>query len=598
MRERSWVRRDGNDAIETADRIPPPIPARGSASASGRSWRSSTGAAGRRSPTCSASCPIRLLIPRFGRCSAISRTRASCATRRTGPRYVYLPTAATRGRARLGAVANVVRTFFDGSVSTAVAALLESKPLSREEYERLSRLLDEASRGGRGMSAAGGLVDLLVRSSLLLAIDLVRGGGGAQGRRLGGDAAHGLAARPRRSAAASLAVGADAAAAAADPSRRRAAAPPVAVAGEAVAAPAGAGRRAAPAALARARRPRRSCSISRSRPACSAGSRSAIICSRACGGGRGRSTTRAGLALLDELAARARHPPAGRAADRRRPGHADDLGDASGRASCCPPTRSAGPTSAAGSCCCTSSPMSPAATASAGSAAAIVCALYWFHPAIWYRGAADAARAGACLRRSRPVAGAKATRLCPQPARRRQRLPAAADRRQPLGRHGAHLRAGAPADRDHPARPARAARAPASSPAPAPARCWPPCWSRPWRRSPPSSPRPRPCRSRRAPVRFRRSRRSPRSIRFRASRPRRRSPRRGRSPLWNRSPPRPPSRRAKPFRPTITIAWSSSTAAISSSIAASSRIYRRQLDVYRQPGRRAAGAGQSRQFGQ
>src|SRR5918999_2257736 len=60
-----------------------------------------------------------------------------------GPRYVYLPTApadAVRG----SALRHVVKTFFDGSVSTAVAALLESKPLSRDEYKRLSRLLDEA----------------------------------------------------------------------------------------------------------------------------------------------------------------------------------------------------------------------------------------------------------------------------------------------------------------------------------------------------------------------------------------------------------------------------------------------------------------------
>ena len=40
---------------------------------------------------------------------------------------------------------HVVRTFFDGSVSTAVAALLETRPLSRDEYERLSRLLEDAS---------------------------------------------------------------------------------------------------------------------------------------------------------------------------------------------------------------------------------------------------------------------------------------------------------------------------------------------------------------------------------------------------------------------------------------------------------------------
>ena len=60
-----------------------------------------------------------------------------------GPRYVYLPTA-PKQEVRKSALGHVVRTFFDGSVSSVVAALIESSPLSREEYERLSRLLDEA----------------------------------------------------------------------------------------------------------------------------------------------------------------------------------------------------------------------------------------------------------------------------------------------------------------------------------------------------------------------------------------------------------------------------------------------------------------------
>jgi BlaI family transcriptional regulator, penicillinase repressor len=60
-----------------------------------------------------------------------------------GPRYVYLPTARTQD-VRGSALSHVVKTFFDGSVSTAVAALLESKPLSRDDYERLSRLLEDA----------------------------------------------------------------------------------------------------------------------------------------------------------------------------------------------------------------------------------------------------------------------------------------------------------------------------------------------------------------------------------------------------------------------------------------------------------------------
>src|SRR5258706_14284062 len=41
-----------------------------------------------------------------------------------GPRYVFLPTV-TRDRARKSALKHVVRTFFDGSATDAVAALLE-----------------------------------------------------------------------------------------------------------------------------------------------------------------------------------------------------------------------------------------------------------------------------------------------------------------------------------------------------------------------------------------------------------------------------------------------------------------------------------------
>lgn len=63
-----------------------------------------------------------------------------------GPRYVYMPSA-PKSEVRQSALGHVVRTFFDGSVSKAVAALIESRPLSKEEHERLSRLLDDAARG-------------------------------------------------------------------------------------------------------------------------------------------------------------------------------------------------------------------------------------------------------------------------------------------------------------------------------------------------------------------------------------------------------------------------------------------------------------------
>jgi predicted transcriptional regulator len=64
---------------------------------------------------------------------------------RDGLRYVYSPTSAKK-EVRASALSHVVKTFFDGSISTAMAALLESKPLTREEYERLSSLLDKAVR--------------------------------------------------------------------------------------------------------------------------------------------------------------------------------------------------------------------------------------------------------------------------------------------------------------------------------------------------------------------------------------------------------------------------------------------------------------------
>lgn len=62
-----------------------------------------------------------------------------------GLRYVYLPTS-SKTDVRASALSHVVKTFFDGSLPTAVATLLESKPLTREEHDRLLRLLNEAPR--------------------------------------------------------------------------------------------------------------------------------------------------------------------------------------------------------------------------------------------------------------------------------------------------------------------------------------------------------------------------------------------------------------------------------------------------------------------
>jgi BlaI family transcriptional regulator, penicillinase repressor len=64
---------------------------------------------------------------------------------RDGLRYVYLPTSPKKD-VRASALSHVVRTFFDNSLPTAVATLLESRPLTQDEYERLSRLLEETPR--------------------------------------------------------------------------------------------------------------------------------------------------------------------------------------------------------------------------------------------------------------------------------------------------------------------------------------------------------------------------------------------------------------------------------------------------------------------
>ena len=64
-----------------------------------------------------------------------------------GPRYVYMPSR-PKAEVRKSALSHVVKTFFDGSVTSVVAALIETGPLSAEEHERLSRLLNDAAQRG------------------------------------------------------------------------------------------------------------------------------------------------------------------------------------------------------------------------------------------------------------------------------------------------------------------------------------------------------------------------------------------------------------------------------------------------------------------
>ena len=65
-------------------------------------------------------------------------------------RYVYVPTMRPE-QARRSAVSHLVDTFFGGSVAQAATALLDPKSarLTRDELERLARLIDEARKEGR-----------------------------------------------------------------------------------------------------------------------------------------------------------------------------------------------------------------------------------------------------------------------------------------------------------------------------------------------------------------------------------------------------------------------------------------------------------------
>ena len=69
---------------------------------------------------------------------------------RNGSRYIYRP-AAERVQAAQSALAQVIRTFFGGSVEQAVATLVADADtqLSDAELDRLARLIEQARAAGR-----------------------------------------------------------------------------------------------------------------------------------------------------------------------------------------------------------------------------------------------------------------------------------------------------------------------------------------------------------------------------------------------------------------------------------------------------------------
>jgi len=66
-----------------------------------------------------------------------------------GARYVYIPIV-EKERASRSALRHVLSTFFAGSVTQAVSALLDedSKNLSEDDWQRLSAIVEEARKEG------------------------------------------------------------------------------------------------------------------------------------------------------------------------------------------------------------------------------------------------------------------------------------------------------------------------------------------------------------------------------------------------------------------------------------------------------------------
>jgi BlaI family transcriptional regulator, penicillinase repressor len=66
-----------------------------------------------------------------------------------GTRYVYIPTV-EKERASRSALRHVLNTFFEGSVTQAISALLDedSKNLSEKDWQRLSVMIGDARKEG------------------------------------------------------------------------------------------------------------------------------------------------------------------------------------------------------------------------------------------------------------------------------------------------------------------------------------------------------------------------------------------------------------------------------------------------------------------
>lgn len=68
--------------------------------------------------------------------------------RREGTKYVYRPMHSKRAVTK-SALRHLLRTFFGGSAPDAVAAIIDSEKLSKEDLSRIQKLISEARKEGR-----------------------------------------------------------------------------------------------------------------------------------------------------------------------------------------------------------------------------------------------------------------------------------------------------------------------------------------------------------------------------------------------------------------------------------------------------------------
>jgi predicted transcriptional regulator len=70
--------------------------------------------------------------------------------RRAGTKYIYRPTRSRQAASR-SAVKHLLSTFFSGSTTEAVNAILDvsSSKLTEDDFQRLRKIIDEARQGGQ-----------------------------------------------------------------------------------------------------------------------------------------------------------------------------------------------------------------------------------------------------------------------------------------------------------------------------------------------------------------------------------------------------------------------------------------------------------------